>query len=153
MPLATGPGLFLVAASPTALLSAERTGSPKFLGNPHADMPRSSTPAEPLNQAIAALRCCLPSIKRRRLPHFDDFGAPSRGLPAPRLRFAAWVTPAPRKTRFRLLASFAGGDWLLPGSLCKVSDLLCRIFPLTQASLGALYMYPYKNPNTAIFAV
>ena len=51
-----------------------------------------------------------------------DFGALSRGLRAPCLRFAARVTHAPRKTRFRLLASFAGGDWLLPGFLCKVSD-------------------------------
>ena len=149
MPLTTGPGLFLVAASPTASLSAEGTGPPKFLGNPHADMPRSSTPVEPSSQAVSAFRCCLPAIKRRRLPHFDHFGAQSRGLPAPCLRFAAWVTPRPRKTRFRLLASFTGGDWLLPGFLCKVSDFLCPIFPLTQASLGALYMDRHKTPPRA----
>ena len=116
-PSPPGRGCFPFAASLTASLSAEGTGPPKFLGNPHADMPRSPTPAEPSSQAISTLRCCLPVIKRRRLPHFDHFGALSRGLSAPCLRFAAWVAPRPRKTRFRLLANFAGGDRLLPGFL------------------------------------
>ena len=65
------------------------------------------------------------------------FGALSRGLSAPCLRFAARVAPVPRKTRFRLSASFAGGVWLLPGFLREVSDSLRHIFLLAQASLGA----------------
>ena len=32
------------------------------------------------------------------------FGAPSRGLRTPCERFAPWVTPGPRITRFRLVA-------------------------------------------------
>jgi len=121
-PRAAGPGLFIVA-SLTTHHSVEKMGPPKFLGNPYARMPRSPTPVDPSSQAITALRCCLPLCRRRRLPQFFDFGALSRGLHAPCLRFAAGVTPALRKTRFRLLASFAGGDWLLPGSLYEVSAM------------------------------
>ncbi len=140
-------GVISVVASPTTSLSVEKMGPPKFLGNPHADMPRSSTPVEPSSQAVSAFRCCLPAIKRRRLPHFDHFGALSRGLPAPCLRFAAWVTPRPCKTRFRLLASFAGGDWLLPGFLCKVSDSYLLSSPLPKLRLAHFYTDRYKNPR------
>jgi hypothetical protein len=48
--------------------------------------------------------------------HHSPFGAQSHS-PLPRcLRFAAWVTPSPRKTRFRLAASFAGQGLNLQGS-------------------------------------
>ncbi len=40
-PLTAGPGLFLVVASLTTSLSVEKMGPPKFLGNPHTNMPRS----------------------------------------------------------------------------------------------------------------
>lgn len=39
-------------------------------------------------------------------------------------RFAAWITPRRRITRFRLLAGLAGRDWLPAGFLRKVSALL-----------------------------
>ena len=50
--------------------------------------------------------------------------------------FAGWVTPPPRKTRFRLLASSAGWDWLPTGLLRKVSDTGIRymIILLSQAT-------------------
>lgn len=51
---------------------------------------------------------------------YKPFGALSRGLPTRCLRFAARVTPRPRKTRFRPSASLAGQDWLPAGFQCKV---------------------------------
>jgi hypothetical protein len=53
-------GVISIVASPTTLLSVEKMGPPKFLGNPHTHMPRSPTPVEPSSQALAALGCCLP---------------------------------------------------------------------------------------------
>jgi hypothetical protein len=51
--------------------------------------------------------------------HHSPFGAQSHG-PIPRcLRFAVWVTPGPRKTRFRLAASFAGQGLNLQGSFVR----------------------------------
>jgi hypothetical protein len=63
------------------------------------------TPAGPERQAIRRSRCCLPPLTRRRLPRLVDFGAQSHGLHLRCLRFAAAVTRAPRKTRFRLAAT------------------------------------------------
>jgi hypothetical protein len=48
-------------------------------------------------------RCCL-LPKQGHGPTQRYFGAHSHGLQAGCLRFAGWVTPPPRKTRFRLLA-------------------------------------------------
>ena len=49
-------------------------------------------------------RDSLPSNARRRPSQTMHFGAQSRGLRAPCERFAPWVTPGPRITRFRLAA-------------------------------------------------
>ena len=51
-----------------------------------------------------------------------SFEAQSHGLSTRCLRFAAPVTRAPRKTRFRLPASSAGRDWLPAGFQRKVSE-------------------------------
>lgn len=46
----------------------ETTGSPRFLGNPFANMLGSSTPADRMHQApLRCTRCCLPRGSRRRL--------------------------------------------------------------------------------------
>ena len=60
----------------------------------------------------SARRCCLPPKARRRLPRQSSFGAQSHGSRRRCLRFADRVTPAPRKTRFRLVANLgrAGFD-------------------------------------------
>ena len=51
--------------------------------------------------------------------HDIDFGAQSHGPHTRCLRFAGRVAPPPRKTRFRLPASFAGRDWLPAGLLLR----------------------------------
>ena len=43
-------------------------------------------------------------------PALRAFGAQSHGLQTPCVRFAGWVAPSPRNTRFRLLARLAGLD-------------------------------------------
>jgi len=63
------------------------------------------TPAGPERQAIRRSRCCLPRMARCRLPHVANFGAQLHGLHLGCLSFAVTVTLAPRKTRFRLVAT------------------------------------------------
>ena len=79
-------------------------------GGPSCGRALLSDPGEtPRTWPVAALGCCLPLLVRRRLSRrFNSFGAQSHGPPTRCLRFAARVAPAPRKTRFRLVASFAG---------------------------------------------
>jgi len=48
--------------------SAEMTGPPRFLGDPNACMPCSSTPAEPWHSCCIMPGCCLPQVVQRRLP-------------------------------------------------------------------------------------
>ena len=86
-------------------LHAETTGSPRFLGSPLDYMPCSQIPAGRRHQAIRCLTYCLPPHLRRRLPRQLDVGTQSHGLQPRCLRFAARVTPEPRKTRFRLAAN------------------------------------------------
>ncbi len=82
--------------------SAETSRSPRFLGNPHACMPCSQTPARlaaPGHRGAANVAFRLHNDVGPRESHF---GAPSHGLHTRCLRFAARVAPGPRKTRFRL---------------------------------------------------
>jgi len=91
---------------------------------------------DPRTWPVSALGCCLPLLVRRRLSRrFRSFEAQSRGPHTRCLRFAARVAPAPRKTRFRLVASFAGRGLNPQGPFVKF-PLLHR-FLLTQALPGA----------------
>jgi hypothetical protein len=103
-----GRGLF--TGLPKTGSSTEATGAPRFLEDPIVYMPCSQTPAGPRRSATTALRCCLPPYARRRLPRQLYFVAQSHGLHTRCLRFAGWITPPPRKTRFRLAGlPFPGG--------------------------------------------
>ena len=92
-------------SSPSSAQSTETAGSPRFLVEPSACVPRSQTPAGLPRQAISALPFCLPHFVLRWRPHSLPFGAQSRGPQARCPRFAGWVAPPPRRTRFRLVAS------------------------------------------------
>jgi len=109
------------AGCPIPARNVETTGLPRFLGNPDVDMPCPSTPAGPAGPGHFG----PPDTAFRRqdgVGSRDDssFGAQSHGLLTRCLRFAAEVTLGPRKTRFRLLANFAGRGWIPAGFHCKV---------------------------------
>ena len=106
--------------SPGPLSRTETTGPPTFPGDPCACMLRSPTPVGPGN----AGRNAHPTAFRRAFRASDDVGshddqddgAQSRSLQARCLRFAARVTPTPRKTRFRPVAGLPDGIGYPSGS-------------------------------------
>ncbi len=67
----------------------------------------------------------------------SPFGARSRGLGVRCLRFAGRIAPAPRKTRFRLVASLCRTGCDPWGLLRSVSAHHLHGFPLSQAYPGA----------------
>ena len=57
-----------------------------------------------------------PSVQRKTSALATNaFRGSIRGLRTPCERFAPWVTPGPRITRFRLAADLAGWDWIPTG--------------------------------------
>ena len=79
-------------------------------------------------------RCGLPSNARRRPSQPMHFGAQSRSLRAPCERFAPWVTPGPRITRFRLAADLGRMGLDTHRVSNKVSKITSRhLVPLDRA--------------------
>ncbi len=106
-------------------------------GGPHADMPRFSDPGEPAAPGHPVLPCCLPVCERRRRSRLmTGFGARSRGLSAPCLRFATSVALGHARLGSGWWPALARRDWLPAGSLREVSDYVI-VFLLSQASPGA----------------
>ena len=85
----------------------------------------------PLQRVDTAFR----TSPKRRLPQLTYFGAQSHGLHTRCLRFATRVTPMPRKTRFRLVASLYRTGfitrWVPLQGFSNASSLLppCPSFP------------------------
>ena len=75
-------------------------------GEPAVPMPCSATPAGRNASGLYDAPARPPFRPRRRLHTRMSFGAQSHGLGTRCLRFAAWVAPSRRKTRFRLQAKF-----------------------------------------------
>ena len=113
----------------------ETTRPPGFPGNPPARMPRASTPARSLPpRPLRSGDVSLPSNARRRPSQTMHFGAQSRGLRAPCERFAPWVTPGPRITRFRLAADLGRMGLVTHRVSNKVSKITSRhLVPLDRA--------------------
>ncbi len=94
-----------------------------------AHMPRSQTPAvrRPLTHSGPALvSSAQPTAST---PQEFTSGAPSRGLRAPCVRFAAGVTPAPRNTRFRPGASLGRSGLSPAGSHRRFPPCLSFYMP------------------------
>ena len=86
-------------------LPVEMGRSPRFLGNPCVRLPGSSTPVGPMFPRPIGNTNAVPCQLDGRDSHDSmPFGAQSPGFRTRCLRFAGWVTPPPRKTRFRLPA-------------------------------------------------
>ena len=120
----------------------ETTGSPRFLGNPFANMPCSSTPADRMHQAAGdARRYCLPLQLTASAPRSVTFRGsitqPVRSLST--LRSSDCSDRTPRKTRFPLAANL-GGTGLSPAGLRQEVSTLCfnsHRFLLLEALPGA----------------
>ena len=110
-----GQGFVFRSPSPD-VYAGRRAGPPRFLGNPLVPTPCSSTPAGPTHQATVQCSRRGPRYVHDEGSHDTlSFGAQSHGLGTRCLRFVGWVAPAPRKTRFPLLARSTGRDWLPAG--------------------------------------
>jgi len=73
-------------------------------------MPCSLTPVElPCAFAVSHGIMTFRLFHNVGFHHQRSFGALSHGLRTPCVRFAGWVTPSPRNTRFRLPACLA--EW------------------------------------------
>jgi len=136
---------------PQPLFQAETTGPPRFLGDPlwtcPALRPRRNLRARPSRPSGAAFRNTEIVGFRNQL----TFEAQSRGLSTRCLRFAGWITPPPRKTRFWLLASFARWDWLPTGSHYKVSGELCH--PSSSPRLGLAHLRTQRSHACSVLPV
>ena len=130
------------SSDPVILSSVEAAGPPRFLGDPvHACpalRPRRDPGARPLRRLGAAFRP-LDGVGSRVC---TNFGAQSHGLRARCLRFAASVhpspgLPAPRKTRFRLVANLCRADICRGSSHEGFRSVRLHPFPLRQAYPGA----------------
>jgi hypothetical protein len=86
-----------------------------------------------------------PAMSTTKAPTINvPFGAQSHGLGTRCLRFAAWVTPEPRKTRFPLLASVRGGIGYPQDSVERFPSCFLHLIPLSQAFPGARTGYIYS---------
>src|SRR3990172_6757113 len=94
----------LVFGPPTDSLARRRSGLPGSWGNPPACMPCSSTPTGSRRPATRRLDAAFRTVNGVGSRNDQTHGAPSPGLHAPCVRFAARITPPPRNTRFRLAA-------------------------------------------------
>ena len=131
-----GQGLF--TGFPKPVSSTETTGPPRFLEDPYVrallfDPGGTSVLGHCRTSVLSSAfgMTSTPTITK----HFE---AQSHGPHIRCLRFAGWVTPPLRKTRFRRLASLTGRDWLPAGSQRKVSG---HSLLLSQALPGAPQKY------------
>ena len=100
----TASGLVSRCPRPGGLYDGDDEAS-RVPGKPTRTHATRSDPGEvAASTASETRRDDLPSNARRRPSHSMHFGAQLRGLRAPCERFAPWVTPGPRITRFRLAA-------------------------------------------------
>ena len=104
---ALSPSAWTTSSTPPQRLSREEsTRAPRFLADPSSACHTLLDPGGPLTpgQYGAAM---LPFALEDSLGSASHprFGARSRGLQTPCVRFAAGVAPAPRNTRFRSVAS------------------------------------------------
>ena len=130
----TASGLVSRCPPPGGLYDGDDEAS-RVPGKPTRTHATRSDPGEvAASTASETRRDDLPSNARRRPSHSMHFGAQSRGLRAPCERFAPWVTPGPRITRFRLAADL-GRMGLVPHRVSnKVSKITSRhLVPLDRA--------------------
>ena len=130
----TASGLVSRCPPPGGLYDGDDEAS-RVPGKPTRTHATRSDPGEvAASTASETRRDDLPSNARRRPSHSMHFGAQSRGLRAPCERFAPWVTPGPRITRFRLAADLGRMGLDTHRVSNKVSKITSRhLVPLDRA--------------------
>ena len=140
----TASGLVSRCPRPGGLYDGDDEAS-RVPGKPTRTHATRSDPGEvAASTASETRRDDLPSNARRRPSHAMHFGAQSRGLRAPCERFAPWVTPGPRITRFRLAADLGrmGVDTHRVSN--KVSKITSRhLVPLDRAFPAHALVHEY----------
>jgi len=133
-----GPGDFGLC-SPGHVFTTETTGPPRFLANPLTTCPALRPRQDPSDAAFTVRGCGLPLVTMSVGSCINKyFGVQSHGLPPPCVRFAVWIAPRPRNTRFRLVASLGRVEAVPPpqGSTERFRDATASLL-LSQASPGA----------------
>ena len=130
----TASGLVSRCPRPGGLYDGDDEAS-RGPGKPTRTHATRSDPGEvAASTASETRRDDLPSNARRRPSHSMHFGAQLRGLRAPCERFAPWVTPGPRITRFRLAADLGRMGLDTHRVSNKVSKITSRhLVPLDRA--------------------
>lgn len=128
----------LVSGSPAAF-SRRRRRISQVPGKPLCPRAPLLDPGGPPGpRQIGSGRCCLPLRPWRRPPRSVHFGARLRGPLARCLRFAAWVTPGPRKTRYRPAGwALAGRDFHPLGFHLEFQKVGCLLSLRARHSPGA----------------
>ena len=144
----TASGVVSRCTRPGGLYDGDDEAS-RVPGKPTRTHATRSDPGEvAASTASETRRDDLPSNARRRPSHSMHFGAQSRGLRAPCERFAPWVTPGPRITRFRLAADL-GRMGLVPHRVSnKVSKITSRhLIPLDRAFPAHAKVHIARDPS------
>ena len=143
----------LVPGPPTGFLGTETMRPPRFLGNPKASAPRSSTPAGPRRQAVTASRCCRSLIEQRRLPR----RLPFRGSITRLARFPVYASQcgSPHPTQ----DSVPAGGQPLPGRIPPAGSLrrfrpsrslLSLASPFTRLPWRTRYRHRCRSEESAL---
>ena len=130
-----GLGLLVSRCPPPGGLYDGDDEASRVPGKPTRTHATRSDPGEVAASTASEMRRdSLPSNARRRPSQTMHFGAQSRGLRAPCERFAPWVTPGPRITRFRLAADLGRMGLDTHRVSNKVSKITSRhLVPLDRA--------------------
>ena len=152
----TASGLVSRCPRPGGLYDGDDEAS-QVPGKPTRTHATRSDPGEvAASTASETRRDDLPSNARRRPSHSMHFGAQLRGLRAPCERFAPWVTPGPRITRFRLAADLGRMGLDTHRVSNKVSKITSRhLVPLDRAFPAHALLHESKlarhGPNHRCF--
>ena len=117
-----GPGFYSPSSPSTGSAQRKRQDLPGSWRTSVACRARI-VPGRLLGSGLSTLGCCLPPHGQTSAPAFGDFGVHTRGLRTRCLRFAAWVTPDPRKTRFRPVATLRRTGFSPARSVKEVSKI------------------------------
>ena len=93
-----------------------------------------------------------PLVTTTVAPTMEVFGAQSHGIGTHCLRFAARVTPRPRKTRFRLLARLYRAGFVNPQG-CVERFQSSSLIPLSRVNLALCPLFPDPSRATTVTRV